>query len=65
MRKDRTLKARETCGMEDPKLDGFSDVKRALHAYLLKTDKVYQKASRDSKARNEKRKLLFTSAHHR
>jgi len=49
---------REKSGMEEPKVDHFTDVKRALNAHLMKTDSVYQKASRDAKLRNQRRKSL-------
>ena len=51
----RTKAGAETCGMGEPKLDLFSDVKRALHAHLMRTDRNYSKASRDAVDRNRRR----------
>lgn len=55
-RNTKTIAGKLTSGFADPKMDLFSDVKRALHAYLMRTDAGYIKASRDAKERNERRK---------
>jgi hypothetical protein len=46
----------EVTGIAVPKADFFNDVRDALHRYLMRTDSVYAKASRDGRARMERRK---------
>jgi len=64
-RKTKTIAGQLTSGFADPKMDLFSDVKRALHAYLMRTDEKYIKASRDAKERNERRQVANSSCVHR
>jgi len=56
MRNKLTKAGRDTCGIADPKLDHFTDVKRALHNHLMKTEPIYRKANRDASLRNARRK---------
>jgi len=56
MRNNLTKAGRDTSGIPDPKLDHFMDVKRALHAHLMRTEPIYRKASADASSRNERRK---------
>lgn len=56
MSKQPARKHRETCGVEEPNLDHFADVKRALNQFLINRCPFTQKASVNAKARNERRK---------
>jgi hypothetical protein len=59
MKKDQSKTGRDTCGRPDPRPDHFTDVKRALHTYLMRTNPIYSKASTDASARNARRKELM------
>jgi len=50
--KSRTY--RETAGIAEPKLDLFTDVKRALHRWLLDNDSNYATASKLGSERNQR-----------
>jgi len=45
-----------TCGYGEPCLDTFTDVKRALHRFLLEHDTGYQRNSESMRIRNAKQK---------
>ena len=51
-----TIAGRETCGLKDPKLDLFSDMKQALNKWLMKNDQTYRFAVESATARNQRRK---------
>ncbi len=58
----RTIKGRPperhplTCGFGEPSLDQFTDVKRALHNWLIRNSDDYRRNSELSRARNLKQK---------
>ena len=56
MRNHLTKAGRSTCGLAEPKLDHFTDVKRGLHEFLMRTNEEYQKASRLASERNQRKK---------
>lgn len=56
MRNHLTKAGRSTCGVADPKLDYFTDVRRALHNKLMEIDPEYVKASRVAKDRHERKR---------
>jgi aspartate/methionine/tyrosine aminotransferase len=45
-----------TCGYGEPCLDTFTDVKRALHRFLLENNHEYQHNSESMRLRNAKQK---------
>jgi hypothetical protein len=45
---------KETAGVSEPKLDLFSDVKRALNSWLMDNDKQFAAASRMGTERNQR-----------
>jgi hypothetical protein len=53
-RKISSGSAPTTAGVAELKMDLFGDVKRALHAHLMRTDTIYSKASRDATLRNQR-----------
>jgi hypothetical protein len=48
-----------TCGIAEPTLDTFTDVKRALHKWLMANDPKYLKASQDATIQSQNRKLAL------
>ena len=46
---------RETAGIAELRADNFSDVKRALHLHLMRTDEIYRRASARSSEVNRRR----------
>ena len=55
MSKPKSKKYAESSGIADLKLDHFSDVKRALHAWLMAKDRSYREISEAARDRNLRR----------
>jgi len=56
MRYRKTFHNDAITGVPDPKLDTFTDVKRALNKWLYANDEIYQKAVTLATERNRRRK---------